>query len=263
MTEGKFTYYPQECFFHGSIAKVMGTRFDALVRGFSEGVSRRIWEEICSLMSLDEGIFDRFNPESEVSVLNVNLKEKGYSNLNSELEAAIVKSGEYWRLSAGLFDITRQDFSKLSVENHRLYSEDTEIDLDFGGFAKGWTLARIVELLKRNGAVSAYLDFGGSSIYGMGLHPSGKPWQVELRSPYDGKHIAVFELEDKALSISGNTPAYGSHIIDPRSGNAQKERLLCSVVCEDPLKAEVLSTVAMIQGEAVEYSDCKIKRYEA
>lgn len=261
MTEGKFTYYPQQCFFHGSIAKVMGTRFDALVRGFSEGVSRRIWEEICSLMSLDEGIFDRFKPESEVSELNVNLKEKGYSSLSSELEAAIVKSGEYWSLSAGLFDITRQDFSKLRVENHRLYSEEKGIDLDFGGFAKGWTLGRIVALLKRNGAVSAFLDLGNSSIYAMGEHPAGAPWKLDLNSPYDGRLLDSFELKDTALSISGNSPSYNGHIIDPRSGQAQTGRLVCSVQSPDPLEAEVLSTVAML--EKIEYENVIIKRYEA
>ncbi|MGN1226379.1 MAG: FAD:protein FMN transferase [Candidatus Cryptobacteroides sp.] len=262
MTKPQFTYYSQQNFFHGSIQGVMGTRFDALVRGFSEGVSSRLWEEICELISSDEALFDRFSPESEVYKLNVNLKEKCCSHLSSRLEEAIGKCAEYWKLSSGVFDITKKDFSKLRVENHMLYSEEPQLSLDFGGFAKGWTLKRMVELLRRNGAVSAFLDLGSSSIYGMGLHPSGKPWQVELSSPYDSTHLDVFELEDRALSVSGNTPSYNAHIIDPRSGQAQEGRLLCSVLSADPLEAEVLSTVAMIEVEGLKSSNCKIKRYE-
>ena len=37
----------------------MGTKFDALVRGLSESVSSRIWDEICALVRRFEDLFVR------------------------------------------------------------------------------------------------------------------------------------------------------------------------------------------------------------
>ncbi|MGM9791001.1 MAG: FAD:protein FMN transferase [Candidatus Cryptobacteroides sp.] len=240
----------------------MGTKFDILARGLSESVSSRIWDEICSLVSGDEAVFDRFSPESEVFAVNKALKAGTTVRLSEELEQALVQCALYRELTGGLFDITRRDFSAIKLEEHCLSSADTGTELDFGGFAKGWTLGRIVGLLRKEGVVSAFLDFGMSSIYAMGQHPAGAPWQVELHSPYDGRLLEVFSLQDRALSISGNSPSYSAHIVNPRSGEPVTGRRLCSVQCADPLEAEVLSTAAMVCGGKLEIEDTVIKSYE-
>lgn len=262
MTNPQFTYYPGQVFFHGSTGRAMGTKFDALVRGLSESVSSRIWDEICAMVRGDEAVFDRYSPESEVFAVNKALEAGTPVRISEELEQAIVQSGLYRELTGGLFDITRRDFSALKLENHCLSCSAADTKLDFGGFAKGWTLGRIVQLLRKEGVVSAFLDFGMSSIYAMGQHPAGAPWQVELRSPYDGTLLDVFCLQDGALSISGNSPSYSAHIVDPRSGEPVRSRRLCSVQCADPLDAEVLSTAAMVCGGKLEIDDTVIKSYE-
>ena len=262
MTNTQFTYYPGQVFFHGSIGRAMGTRFDAVVRGLSESVSSRLWDEICELLRCDEAVFDRYSPESEVFAVNKALEAGTPVRLSATLEQALVQSGLYRERTGGLFDITRRDFSALKLEDHCLSCSTAGTKLDFGGFAKGWTLGRIVQLLRGAGVVSAFLDFGMSSIYAMGQHPAGAPWQVELRSPYDGRLLDVFSLQDKALSISGNSPSYSAHIVDPRSGEPVRSRMLCSVVCSGPLDAEVLSTAAMVCGGKLEIEDTVIKSYE-
>lgn len=249
MTEMSFTYYGQTDFFHGHISKVMGTRFDALVRGLGEAVSRRLWEEIAEILSGDESVFNRFSPESELSRVNAALKTAGSCELGEELKAAFLCARHYRQITGGLFDISRKDLSEFTLEGSVLSISCDSADLDFGGFAKGWTLKKIVNLLRKNGVISAFLDFGGSSICGLGAHPAGDCWQVDLNSPFDGSPVASFSLHDTALSVSGNTPAYSSHIINPHTGKAVCGKLMTSVLSADPLEAEVLSTAAMMCSE--------------
>lgn len=267
MTDASFKYYAQTDFFHGSIARVMGTRFDAIVRGLSESVSARIWEEMKAILENDESIFDRFSPQSELSKVNLSLKNGQAVALGEELAEAFRCACVYKEKTRGLFDISRRDLSLFTLENDILGCSTGDSSLDFGGFAKGWALKRIAGLLKHNGVTSAFVDFGGSSIYAMGAHPAGECWQVDLDSPFDGSRVDTFQLRDMALSVSGNTPAYGSHIIDPKSGRIVTGKIMSSVVCADPLQAEVLSTAAMI-GTAEDlvylqntYSETEIKKY--
>lgn len=50
--------------------------------------------------------------------------------------------------------------------------------LDFGGIAKGYALEKVRNILKASGVENALLNFGGSSVLGMGHHPLGPCWEV-------------------------------------------------------------------------------------
>lgn len=61
--------------------------------------------------------------------------------------------------------------------------------------------------------------------------------------------LSEFDLKDTALSTSGNTRQYTRHIINPLTGIYDEQRKASTIVSEDPLDAEVLSTVWMIANE--------------
>ena len=124
-----------------------------------------------------------------------------------------------------------------------------ETSLDFGGFAKGYALKKIGVLLREAGVGSAFVDFGNSSILGIGRHPYGPCWRVSLPDPATGNALAEFDLVDRALSVSGNTAAHTEHIVNPRTGLRDASRQIVAVVADDPLDAEVVSTAWMIAGE--------------
>ena len=93
---------------------------------------------------------------------------------------------------------------------------------------------------------NAFVDFGGSSIIGMGHHPYGDCWKVGFDSPETGVRLRDFRLYDSSLSTSGNTPSYSGHIVNPLTGVANRRKMAATVVAGDSLDAEVLSTVWMI-----------------
>ena len=118
-------------------------------------------------------------------------------------------------------------------------------EYDFGGLAKGAMLSRAAQALRDRGVHDALLNFGGSSILGLGHHPFGDAWKVDVPDPFSGRTLVTVKLRDSAMSVSGNTPGYGGHIVDTQTG----ERVLASrvvvVTAPDPTDAEVLSTSIM------------------
>ena len=133
--------------------------------------------------------------------------------------------------------------------NHHISFSNFSVTLDFGGFAKGYALKKIQEILLRGNIENAFVDFGNSSIMGIGHHPYGDCWKVSLQNPYTQQTLDEFCLTDNTLSTSGNTEQYTGHIINPLTGIYNEQKKVTSILSDNPLDAEILSTVWMIADD--------------
>lgn len=237
-------YYDGQHLFHGNVERVMGTCLDLLIVGVDEAAATLIWKESCRLLEDYEHVFDRFDSGSEVSIANESLRQGLSIEVSRILEDAVRQCMEYCRRTEGIFDITRGKSSCLKLYGKVIGCEG-QADLDFGGFAKGFALKGIMDILKERKVKDAFCDFGRSSILALGTHPAGDCWRVVLNSPYDGSVVSVYDLKDQCLSTSGNTPGYCGHIVDPRNGEKKNEKVLATAVSPDPVEAEVLSTAVV------------------
>ncbi len=230
----------------------MGTRLEMILVGLPRTGAWPLWERIRRDAAAMEAVFDRFDPSSEVALVNASGDPDGGVELGGILADAVTEAMEYWKRTGCLFDITRGAGECLSLrEGNRLLLRGA--DLDFGGFAKGYLLRRIRDLLREEGVGNAFVDFGSSAILALGSHPHGDCWSVDVSDPFHaGEVLARVELRDRALSTSGNLPGYAGHIIHPRTGVPCRERKVVTVVAEDPLDAEVLSTALMVASPAEE-----------
>lgn len=226
------TYHKEAKLFHGEVSHVMGTKFDLVIHGSEEIVATALWREVCADLEKYERMLDRFDPSSELSLVN-----EGKAVPSEELESLIVLSDEYRMKTGGCFDITKGS------------TERGKVQYDFGGFAKGFVLRLALDKVKQAGAGCVLADFGQSSFFALGGHPLGGSWKASLKSPYSGAVLREIDIVDGALSVSGNTPGYCGHIIDPRTGESVISRKMVVVSSPDPLDAEVLSTALMVAGE--------------
>lgn len=246
-----FQYYDSSIMFHGALQYVMGTRFDAVVIGLDKSKSESVWEKITQELKRLEKIFNRFDPESEISVVN----KAAYSKpiiVSPELWSVLNKCRIYNKKTERLFDITLKDYSKviLDEKNLSVTFNEADISLDLGAFAKGYALGKLQDVLLKAGVKQALLDFGNSSILAIGHHPYGDSWKVSLENPYHKETIlGEISLNNNSLSTSGNTPAYSEHIVNPHSGKYNDQRKVVCVVTENPEDAEVLSTTLMLANE--------------
>lgn len=246
------TYYESSKMFHGSLKNIMGTRFDILVINQNRWKSLEIWSDIIfELRRLDQ-VFNRFDDTSETSRINRKAILEPV-HLSPEMWSILKSCQIYYARTLGLFDITLNNFSKVFLDEKEYTATflEKEISLDFGGYAKGYALMKIKDLIHQAGVKHCFVNFGNSSILGIGHHPYGDAWRVSIENPYkQGDVLDEVSLKNLAFSVSGNTPSYTGHIIRPTSKEPIRGQKVISIISEDPLDAEVLSTVFMISNAA-------------
>ncbi|MDP4292059.1 MAG: FAD:protein FMN transferase [Bacteroidota bacterium] len=152
--------------------------------------------------------------------------------------------------------LTGTDKISIKVEEKAVRFLNPLISIDLGGIGKGYALEKIKQYCVANRLTNSLINFGNSSITAIGKHPHGDYWPIGIQDAFSpDSSLHLFRLKDLSLSTSGNTPnnrtKFGSsgHILNPLTGEFQKESRTVSVVTNSPIEAEVLSTSLFIAPE--------------
>lgn len=242
-----------------------------------KGAANTAFQEISRI----EKLLSKYDPDSEISRLN----RSGELALSEDTGNVLKKAREFWRLTAGSFDVTigpLMDLWGFTTKNYRL-PEDTQIkktlelvgfdkiifndennvvkyifsgaEIDLGGIAKGYAIDRAVFKLKEKGIFSCLINAGGQ-VYCLGDN-FGKPWRVGIKNPRKPGIVDYLELRDKAVSTSGDYEQYFiingrrfSHIMDPKTGYPVDRGVVAvTVVADDSTLADALSTSIFVLGK--------------
>lgn len=134
----------------------------------------------------------------------------------------------------------------------RVDSPMTKIGL--GGIAKGYAVARALQVIREHGIENAIVDAGGDlQVAGTS---TGRPWRTGVRHPRNGSVFMAIDLESgEAVTTSGDYERYAEyngkryqHIIDPRTGHPADGPASVSVLSKDPVLCDYLATAFMIRG---------------
>jgi thiamine biosynthesis lipoprotein len=146
----------------------------------------------------------------------------------------------------------RVGFAGIEVEGLRARLARPGMSVDLGGFAKGWALDRLGELLARHGIERALLSFGQSSLLALGAPEDAPAWRVLVRDPRGG-FAGVASLRDASLSVSesfGESAEVAGrrlgHLIDPRSGEPLDRAAGAVVVAPSGAAAEAWSKAVLV-----------------
>lgn len=241
-------FYESSNLLHGSLPYIMGTRLDALILNVGEAEAKAIWERMSGEIIRLDGLLNKFDPESELSFINRQAYETPVP-VCDELWNILLDCELYHKLSLGYFDITLKDFRQiyLDKEEHTLRFLEEGIQLDLGGYAKGYALEKIRDILQREKCFQALINFGNSSILGLGTHPYGENWSIGIPNPYIlQENLGTMLLKNTAMSTSGNMPTHAKHILDPHTGLYSEKRRVVSVSSANAIEAEILSTTLMV-----------------
>jgi len=270
--------------FYSDSLYCMGTFLEIVVPGEElDGVSGAVKEALREAADLERQM-SRFDPESEISLVNSYAAQrpvKVAQDLFQLLELAV----RYAELTGGAFDITvgplidawngaktgrrtpgEHDIQQALrlVGSRRLLELDSRrctvrfkrrgMKIDLGGIGKGYAVDRVVAVLKRHGIREAFVNFGSSSIYALGSPPGENHWVVTVTHPRDGNEIHELELENAAVSSSGQNPWPGGgagelpHIINPGTGYPSPATRRVTVTSPSAVESEVLSTAIQVAG---------------
>ena len=208
--------------------------------------------EMIDVLQRAYGFFDATNGLFDPSVLP-DLIRAGYDRSMDEIRAqdGVVSSTASERKP-------KADFREMELDlNSSRVRFPKDMQLDFGGIAKGWIVDQAVTLLSRYSDACA-VNAGGDMCF-IGHSPIGLGWPVELEDPRDPSQcIARLTVNHGAVatsSVTKRTWKQGEksrhHLIDPRTGEpAQSDWLCATVIADDAVTAEVYAKALLIGGPA-------------
>lgn len=242
----------------------------------SESAVSAAMEEVQRL----DALLSTGNEASEIFRIN----KEGHGTISEDTENILQRAMEIYQVTDGLFDFTVYPLMELwgftSQEYHVPDDEElsgvlslvdaskvrlsgTEVTLsegqqmDFGGIAKGYTSAKVMEIFRKYGITSGMVSLGGN-VQVLNTKPDGAKWQIGIQDPdsEQGEVLAVLSVENRAVITSGGYERYFEedgntyiHIIDPRTGYPANAGLASvTIVSEDGTLADALSTSLYIMG---------------
>ncbi len=214
----------------------------------------------------------RTQKASEISAIN----EAGIFKPSDDTKTVIEKGLYYSALSNGLFDITVAPLTSLwdfknavipsrdeiaealkNVDYQSIEPAGNEIktggkQLDLGAIAKGYIADRVCEYLKANDVKKGIVNLGGNIVV------FGDEYKIGLKKPFSENDIIIsLMLRDTSISTSGvyercfteNGKLY-HHILNAETGYpAETDLYSASVICENAVDGDALSTVCMLLGK--------------
>jgi FAD:protein FMN transferase len=226
----------------------------------------------------------RYRDDSELSRVN-RWADEGPVEVSDSLFTVLQEALRVSELSEGAFDITfgsvgylydfrakrqptdEQLATGLPAVDYRSVVLDPQVKtvhfltdgvrLDLGGIAKGYAIDRGIDILKSFGIDHARLSAGGDMrLLG---DKRGKPWIVGVRDPRSEKNNAlIMPLSDVAVSTSGDYERFFldeageriHHILSPATGKPAKGVQSVTILGDDALTTDGLSTAVFVLGAA-------------
>ena len=124
------------------------------------------------------------------------------------------------------------------------------VQLDLGGYGKGYALDRAAAILKARGVNNALINIGGNVL---ALGSKGEaPWRVGIQHPREPRPLASLPLRDgEAIGTSGDYQRFFEmdgerycHLLDPRSGRPARGTQAVTVLITPRPGAGTLSDAA-------------------
>ena len=212
---------------------------------------------------------------SEETVCLIGRSMELYEKTNGAFDITIYPMMKLWGFTTDEYQVPKKDeieeklqlvgskYLSLDKDKKQVIFEKSDMEIDLGGIAKGYTSSCIMEIFKEYGITSGVVSLGGN-VQVLGKKINGERWRVAIENPdEEADYLGVLETEDKAVITSGayerNFVQDGKvyhHILNPQTGYPAESGLTSvTIVCEDGTLADGLSTALFVMGadEAVSF----------
>lgn len=149
------------------------------------------------------------------------------------------------------------DNIKIDESKNEVSFKDSNMKIDLGAIAKGYTSSKIIDIFKDNNIKSGMVTLGGN-VQVLGKKPDGSLWKVGIQNPIsESEYLGVLQTSDKAVITSGgyernftkNGKTY-HHILDPSNGYPANNGLTSvTIISSDGTLADALSTSLFVMGK--------------
>jgi len=255
---------------------VFGTLVEVSVYGEPEPRARLAVREVMQEFQRLHNMLHAWQP-SELSKMNAAFAKGGSIAISAELVSILQDATQLSQQSQGLFNpaigglvqlwgfhadefkpvqpdekkiaqwvAANPQMSDITIVRGRAQSKNKSVQVDLGGYAKGYALDRAAEILRKQGIRNALINIGGN-ILALGRH-GDRPWRVGIQHPRKSGALATMDLRDgEAIGTSGDYQRYFMigdvrycHLINPRSGYPMQGVQAVTILTRGP-RAGVLS----------------------
>ncbi|MGH1486805.1 MAG: FAD:protein FMN transferase [Cellvibrionaceae bacterium] len=266
---------------HTEEHSAMGTKISITVWSEDDIAAKKSIAAVMVEMQRIDQTYSPYIESSELSRLN-RLAATTPQPVSDEMKLLLTTASKVSELTEGAFDITyasvghlydyRQkkqpnqaqreqkkvaiDYRLVVLEKNKVFFKHPGVVIDLGGIAKGYAADQAIAILQRYGIRHASFSAGGDSrLLGDRV---GRPWLVGIENPRQQDSIAItLPLDNTAVSTSGDyerffiDPQTGErvhHIINPRSGASAKGVASVTILGENGLDTDPLSTSVFVMG---------------
>ena len=142
------------------------------------------------------------------------------------------------------------NYKEIMLTDSKIEFGKPKMKLDLSGIAKGYAVDLAVKELKRAGIKAGLVNAGGDiKVFGDRL------WKIGIKDPRGTGIVKVLELKNKAVATSGDYEKYFMldgvryhHILNPRTGLPARECVSVTIISEDAVFADALSTGIFVFG---------------
>lgn len=260
---------------------IMGTRTAVELHAETEQIADKCSQLAFNEMKRIDALMSPYKENSELSKINREASNKAVK-ISPELFSLLQRSIEFSEMSDGAFDITfasigflydyrnnkrpsdekiGQQLDAVNYKNIKLDETQKSIffshkntKIDLGGIAKGHAVDNAINILSNCSIKNALVTAGGDSrILGDKI---GRPWVMGVKHPRDDKKVVVsIPLSNAAISTSGDYERFYiedgkryHHILQPSTGKSVNHSWSVSVLANDSLTSDALSTTLFVLG---------------
>ncbi|MBL7158077.1 MAG: FAD:protein FMN transferase [Candidatus Omnitrophica bacterium] len=229
--------------------------------------SKKLEREAEALMKNLEKKFNYHEPESEISRINRISPGERFA-VSENMYDALTIAKKINKATHGAFDAALgTGIWSLDPGTREIFFDTESVNLNLGGFAKGFIVDEGIKFLAARGVENAMINAGGD-LYCLGdSDGEAGGWNIGIRDPLEPKRIiASFTVRNEGVATSGDYERHG-HIVDPHTGEvAKKKAESVTVVAKDCAISDALATALYILGpeeglstvEAIKGAECYI-----
>jgi len=254
----------------------MGSTVEIQVRGVNEVIANKAINAGFEEAKRIDTLFSTYmtgNPMWKLN--NTNADE---IIVDKEFFYVLKKCDEFWKLTDGCFDVTlenlieligfdknspdipppqkiKEALKKIGWKNITLKEPDilikpANIKLNFNACIPGYAADRIANILSNYGIKNYLINVGGE------IFARGKDWKIGIQHPRKQfELLATIKVDGKGVSTSGDYEQFFkkgektfTHIFNPVTGYPANECQSVTVIADDAMTADALSTGIFVLG---------------
>lgn len=273
---------PAHAAWYSEQREIMGTQTGVTLEVADKADGPALAAQVFAEFDRFDQAFSSYKPDSQLSLVNQNAAQTP-QKISDEFIFLIQQSLRFHKITNGLFDISYAAIGQnydyraaqkptedaidqalplvnangliLDTQAKTLAFQRPGMRIDLGGIGKGYVVDRAIELLQAKGVTNASVFAGGDSRF-YGAH-GDRPWVMGIRHPRSAEEFAVkMPIENAAVSTSGDYERFfidaagqrHHHILHPKTGHSPGEIISATVIGNDNLTTDAMSTSVLIAG---------------